>query len=74
MPSLSTLVNLRIRTKITVGFGFVLLLLAIVGGMGVLSLGRITEGNDAVVRRVQESEIASDIVLRFAIARRFAGV
>ena len=41
-------VNLRIRTKITIGF--VPLLLAIVGGMGVLSLGWITEGNNAVVR------------------------
>ena len=73
--SLSALIaNVKVRTKITVGFGFVLLILAIVGGMGVRSLGRIAQGNDTVVQRVRESDVASDIVSRFATARRLAGV
>jgi methyl-accepting chemotaxis protein len=69
----SLIVNVKVRTKIAIGFGFVLVLLAVVGGMGVRSLGRIARGNDTVVQRVRESEVAGDIVLRFAIARRLAG-
>ena len=72
--SLSSLIaNVKVRTKIAVGFGFVLLILAVVGGMGVRSLGRIAQGNDTVAQRVRESEVASDMVSRFAVARRLAG-
>jgi methyl-accepting chemotaxis protein len=66
------IVNVKVRTKIVVGFGLVLLILAVVGGMAVRSTSRIAHGNDTVVQRVRESEVASDIVFRFAAARRLA--
>jgi Four helix bundle sensory module for signal transduction len=72
--SLSTLtVNLKVRTKIVIGFGFVLLILAVVGGMAARSLDRITQGDAIVVQRVHESQIAGEIVSRFAATRRLSG-
>jgi methyl-accepting chemotaxis protein len=73
VPLFSLIVNVKVRTKIAVGFGVVLLILAVVGGMGVRSLGWIAKGTDTVAQRVRESEAASDIVSRFATARRLAG-
>jgi methyl-accepting chemotaxis protein len=71
--SLSSLIaNVKVRTKITVGFGFVLLIFAVVGGMGMRSLSQIAQGNNTVVQRMLDAEAASNIVSRFAVARRLA--
>jgi methyl-accepting chemotaxis protein len=43
--------NLKVRTKITVGFGVVLVILAVTGGMGLHAPIRIGEGNDLLTYR-----------------------
>ena len=63
--------NLRIRTKILLGFGAVLLILAIVGGTNLMTLNRIDDANDTVVQRSKVVNIAGDLEVRFNIVRRF---
>ena len=67
----SVVTNLKVRTKITVGFSLVLVILAVTGGMGLHALIRIGEGNDLMAHSTDVVGIGRDIALRFAYAQRF---
>jgi methyl-accepting chemotaxis protein len=71
VSSISIIQNLKIRTKIFIGFGLLLTILALVGGVGLIGLEQIRDANDIVAQHARVSGIANDIELRFANARRF---
>ncbi|MEI7713796.1 MAG: MCP four helix bundle domain-containing protein, partial [Rhodospirillales bacterium] len=61
--------NLRVRTKILVGFGLLLGTLAVSGGVGLYMLTQIDAANSFVQQRTQVATIANSIALEFALAR-----
>ena len=71
MAGTSRLTNLKVRAKILSGFGCVLVILAFVGGTGLITLMRIDNAAETVAQRTGVFNIASDIKLKFTIARRF---
>ena len=71
VSSISIIENLKIRTKMFIGFGLLLTILALVGGVGLIGLEQIRGADDIVAQHARMSVIANDIELRFANARRF---
>ena len=63
--------NLQIRTKIFSGFGCVIAILAIVGGVGLIALGQVGDSVGVGARRTQVLNAVSEIELRFAFVRRY---
>jgi CHASE3 domain sensor protein len=64
--------NAAIRTKITMGFIFMLIILGIVGGMAYVSLAQIATAEGIVTQRSDINNLANDIGLKFTNVRRFA--
>ena len=71
MSAASGFSNLKVRTKIIVGFSLVLVVLAVTGGMGLHALIRIGQENDLFAHRTNVVNIVSDIELRFSFVQRF---
>ena len=73
MAAASKLANLKVRTKIILGFSCVLSVLAVVGGVGLVQLSNISDASETVAQRTHVAYIATDIDLQFATVRRFVG-
>lgn len=61
MPLAGSFANLKIRTKVSVGFGLVLIMLAIGGAVAVSSVGVISRDFDRFIDRVEVVKIADTI-------------
>ena len=70
MAFASHFANLKVRTKIVAGFSVVLAILAVTGGMGLRALNTIGEDNALVAQRTGVVQLAAELDLRFAQARR----
>lgn len=69
----AVLANMKVRTKISLGFGLLLVLLSGVGGMGYYALNNIGNSFDTFARRTAIMADAEMIEKEFANLRRYAG-
>jgi len=63
--------SLTIRTKIFSGFGCLIAILAIIGGVGLIALGQVGDSVRVGAGRTQVFNAVSEIELRFAFVRRY---
>ncbi|NVN88867.1 MAG: HAMP domain-containing protein [Rhodopseudomonas sp.] len=68
---LSFFTNLKINTKIMIGFGLVLALTALISAMSYRGFGKVSEGFEAFNQRVTVVGLARDVDRGFVAFRRF---
>ena len=69
----AALANMKVRSKISLGFGLLLVLLTVVGGLGTSAMIRVNDSFDVFALRTAILAHAEDIAKEFTNLRRFTG-